>query len=280
MISIEALVKSYGEHRAIDGVDLTIEKGEIFALLGPNGAGKTTIVEILEGYRECDSGKVMVLGEDPAAKGSAGATLRGRIGIVLQDSSDSQDLTVKETLQHFAKYYTAPRNVDELISLVNLEEKSHAKIRTLSGGQRRRLDVALGIIGQPEILFLDEPTTGFDPRARRDFWDLILTLKSNGTTILLTTHYLDEAEALADRVGVIVAGKIIEISTPASLGGRMSALTTVSWQSLEGKIESVETDEPTEIVRELIKKFNGEIPGLSIMRPSLEDIYLKMIGEK
>jgi len=280
VISIEALVKSYGEHRAIDGVDLTIEKGEIFALLGPNGAGKTTIVEILEGYRECDSGKVMVLGEDPAAKGSAGATLRGRIGIVLQDSSDSQDLTVKETLQHFAKYYTAPRNVDELISLVNLEEKSHAKIRTLSGGQRRRLDVALGIIGQPEILFLDEPTTGFDPRARRDFWDLILTLKSNGTTILLTTHYLDEAEALADRVGVIVAGKIIEISTPASLGGRMSALTTVSWQSLEGKIESVETDEPTEIVRELIKKFNGEIPGLSIMRPSLEDIYLKMIGEK
>jgi ABC-2 type transport system ATP-binding protein len=280
VISIEALVKSYGEHRAIDGVDLTIEKGEIFALLGPNGAGKTTIVEILEGYRECDGGKVMVLGADPAAKGSAGAALRGRIGIVLQDSSDSQDLTVKETLQHFAKYYTAPRNVDELISLVNLEEKSHAKIRTLSGGQRRRLDVALGIIGQPEILFLDEPTTGFDPRARRDFWDLILALKSNGTTILLTTHYLDEAEALADRVGVIVAGKIIEISTPASLGGRMSALTTVSWQSLEGKIESVETDEPTEIVRELIKKFNGEIPGLSIMRPSLEDIYLKMIGEK
>jgi ABC-2 type transport system ATP-binding protein len=280
VISIEALVKSYGEHRAIDGVDLTIEKGEIFALLGPNGAGKTTIVEILEGYRECDSGKVMVLGEDPAAKGSAGATLRGRIGIVLQDSSDSQDLTVKETLQHFAKYYNAPRNVDELISLVNLEEKSHAKIRTLSGGQRRRLDVALGIIGQPEILFLDEPTTGFDPRARRDFWDLILALKSNGTTILLTTHYLDEAEALADRVGVIVAGKIIEISTPASLGGRMSALTTVSWQSLDGQIESVETDKPTEILRELIKKFDGEIPGLSIVRPSLEDIYLKMIGEK
>ena len=280
MISIEALVKSYGEHRAIDGVDLTIEKGEIFALLGPNGAGKTTIVEILEGYRECDSGKVMVLGEDPAAKGSAGATLRGRIGIVLQDSSDSQDLTVKETLQHFAKYYNAPRNVDELISLVNLEEKSHAKIRTLSGGQRRRLDVALGIIGQPEILFLDEPTTGFDPRARRDFWDLILALKSNGTTILLTTHYLDEAEALADRVGVIVAGKIIEISTPASLGGRMSALTTVSWQSLDGQIESVETDKPTENLRELIKKFDGEIPGLSIVRPSLEDIYLKMIGEK
>ena len=280
MISIEALVKSYGEHRAIDGVDLTIEKGEIFALLGPNGAGKTTIVEILEGYRECDGGKVMVLGENPAAKGSAGATLRGRIGIVLQDSSDSQDLTVKETLQHFAKYYNAPRNVDELISLVNLEEKSHAKIRTLSGGQRRRLDVALGIIGQPEILFLDEPTTGFDPRARRDFWDLILALKSNGTTILLTTHYLDEAEALADRVGVIVAGKIIEISTPASLGGRMSALTTVSWQSLDGQIESVETDKPTEILRELIKKFDGEIPGLSIVRPSLEDIYLKMIGEK
>ena len=280
MISIEALVKSYGEHRAIDGVDLTIEKGEIFALLGPNGAGKTTIVEILEGYRECDGGKVMVLGENPAAKRSAGATLRGRIGIVLQDSSDSQDLTVKETLQHFAKYYNAPRNVDELISLVNLEEKSHAKIRTLSGGQRRRLDVALGIIGQPEILFLDEPTTGFDPRARRDFWDLILALKSNGTTILLTTHYLDEAEALADRVGVIVAGKIIEISTPASLGGRMSALTTVSWQSLDGQIESVETDKPTEILRELIKKFDGEIPGLSIVRPSLEDIYLKMIGEK
>jgi len=280
VISIEALVKSYGEHRAVDGVDLTIEKGEIFALLGPNGAGKTTIVEILEGYRECDSGKVMVLGEDPAAKGSAGATLRGRIGIVLQDSSDSQDLTVKETLQHFAKYYNAPRNVDELISLVNLEEKSHAKIRTLSGGQRRRLDVALGIVGQPEILFLDEPTTGFDPRARRDFWDLILALKSNGTTILLTTHYLDEAEALADRVGVIVAGKIIEISTPASLGGRMSALTTVSWQSLDGQIESVETDKPTEILRELIKKFDGEIPGLSIVRPSLEDIYLKMIGEK
>ncbi|MDA0217595.1 MAG: ABC transporter ATP-binding protein [Actinobacteria bacterium] len=280
VILIEGLVKSYGEHQAVDGVDLSIEKGEIFALLGPNGAGKTTIVEILEGYRVADGGKVLVLGEDPAAKGRAGAALRGRIGIVLQDSSDSQDLTVLETLQHFATYYSAPRNVDELISLVNLEEKSQAKIRTLSGGQRRRLDVALGIIGQPEILFLDEPTTGFDPRARRDFWDLILALKNNGTTILLTTHYLDEAEALADRVGVIVAGKILEISTPATLGGRMKALTTVSWQSLDGQIESVESDKPTEIIRELIKKFDGEIPALSITRPSLEEIYLKMIGEK
>jgi len=276
-IEVSGLTKSYGAVHAVRGIDLTIKTGEIFALLGPNGAGKTTTVEILEGFRTRDAGDVRVLGFDPHDEGSAARQWRNRIGIVLQSTSDSGDLTVIETIEHFSGYYSNPRNVDEVINSVGLSEKSGSLIRKLSGGQRRRLDVALGIIGNPELLFLDEPTTGFDPEARRSFWALIQKLRSDGTTILLTTHYLDEAEALADRVGVINEGKIIEISTPIELGGRSTAQALVSWR--EGShTKSQATDNPTAVVNKLTTQFNGEIPELTVTRPSLEDIYLKMIG--
>lgn len=276
MISFRALKKSYGDIEVLHGIDLEIERGEIFALLGPNGAGKTTTVEILEGYRDRDGGEVWVLGIDPR---DGGATWRDRIGIVLQDSADFPDLTVEESISHFRHYYSHPRNVDELIESVGLTEKRHEKIRNLSGGQRRRLDVALGIIGTPELLFLDEPTTGFDPKARRAFWELIKRLRDSGTTILLTTHYLDEAEALADRVGVITDGKILEIATPATLGGREKAKATVSWRDRNGVLHRVESEKPSELLARLLKEFDGEIPSLSVKRPTLEEIYLKMIGE-
>ncbi len=276
-IEVSGLTKSYGAVHAVRGIDLTIKTGEIFALLGPNGAGKTTTVEILEGFRTRDAGDVRVLGFDPHDEGSAARQWRNRIGIVLQSTSDSGDLTVIETIEHFSGYYSNPRNVDEVINSVGLSEKSGSLIRKLSGGQRRRLDVALGIVGNPELLFLDEPTTGFDPEARRAFWALIQKLRSDGTTILLTTHYLDEAEALADRVGVINEGKIIEISTPIELGGRSTAQALVSWR--EGShTKSQATDNPTAVVNKLTTQFNGEIPELTVTRPSLEDIYLKMIG--
>ncbi len=276
-IEVSGLTKSYGAVHAVRGIDLTIKTGEIFALLGPNGAGKTTTVEILEGFRTRDAGDVRVLGFDPHDEGSAARQWRNRIGIVLQSTSDSGDLTVIETIEHFSGYYSNPRNVDEVINSVGLSEKSGSLIRKLSGGQRRRLDVALGIVGNPELLFLDEPTTGFDPEARRSFWALIQKLRSDGTTILLTTHYLDEAEALADRVGVINEGKIIEISTPIELGGRSTAQALVSWR--EGShTKSQATDNPTAVVNKLTTQFNGEIPELTVTRPSLEDIYLKMIG--
>jgi ABC-2 type transport system ATP-binding protein len=275
-IMVSDLRKSYEGRAAVDGISLTIERGEIYAILGPNGAGKTTTVEILEGYRDRDSGSVLVLDSDPGSLGVHGSAWRNRIGIVLQSTSDSAELTVAETVHHFANYYTKPKNPDVVMEIVGLSEKRDAKIRTLSGGQRRRLDVALGIIGSPEILFLDEPTTGFDPEARRAFWELILSLKAEGTTIVLTTHYLDEAEALADRVAVINAGKIVEIATPETLGGRHLAKATISWNE-EGKIQSKLSDNPTSDVLELSKRFNGEIPELSVTRPSLEDIYLTMI---
>jgi len=277
VISIRSLRKSYGGNEVLHGIDLQIVRGEIFALLGPNGAGKTTTVEILEGYRDRDGGEVLVLGEDPS---SAGASWRDRIGIVLQDSADFPDLTVREAISHFRHYYSRSRETEHLIEAVGLGEKSDEKIRSLSGGQRRRLDVALGIIGSPELLFLDEPTTGFDPKARRAFWELIKRLRDDGTTILLTTHYLDEAEALADRVGVISGGEILEIATPATLGGREKALATVSWRDQNGTLHKVETENPSELLRELIVEFPGEIPSLSVKRPSLEEIYLQMIGEE
>jgi ABC-2 type transport system ATP-binding protein len=277
VISVRGLKKSYGSTQAVAGIDLTIAQGEIFALLGPNGAGKTTTVEILEGFRTRDSGEVSVLDTDPSIKGSAGRNWRNRIGIVLQSTSDAGDLSVQETIAHFAKYYANPRDVDEVVAAVGLSEKSKELIRTLSGGQRRRLDVALGIIGSPELLFLDEPTTGFDPKARRAFWALIKDLRETGTTILLTTHYLDEAEALADRVGVISQGQIIEISTPALLGGRATSLATVSWLSASGP-KSEKTDNPTALISKLSADFPGEIPELTVKRASLEDIYLEMIG--
>ena len=276
VISIRSLKKSYGGNEVLHGIDLEIMRGEIFALLGPNGAGKTTTVEILEGYRDRDGGEVSVLGQDPR---DAGSTWRDSIGIVLQDSADFPDLTVEEAISHFRHYYSRPREVDSLIEAVGLEEKRDQKIRNLSGGQRRRLDVALGIIGTPELLFLDEPTTGFDPNARRSFWELIKRLRDEGTTILLTTHYLDEAEALADRVGVIADGRILEIATPATLGGREKAMATVSWRDLDGLLHKEETERPSESVKRLLDEFRGEIPSLSVKRPTLEEIYLKMIGE-
>jgi ABC-2 type transport system ATP-binding protein len=279
VISVSGLQKSYGTNRAVAGVDLEIRQGEIFALLGPNGAGKTTTVEILEGFRHRDAGTVSVLGFDPATRGGAAQSWRDRIGIVLQSTHDAGDLTVLESVTHFAGYYTNPKNPREVLALVGLSDKADSLGRTLSGGQRRRLDVALGIIGSPELIFLDEPTTGFDPEARRAFWGLIRKLRDEGATILLTTHYLDEAEALADRVAVINHGKIIEVSTPANLGGRASALATVSWRE-GGQLRTQETDSPTIFITELSARFQGEIPELSAKRPSLEDIYLRMIGSE
>jgi len=277
VINVRGLEKSYDANKAVAGIDLTIESGEIFALLGPNGAGKTTTVEILEGFRNRDRGEISVLGVDPQVKGEAARIWRNRIGIVLQSTSDAGDLSVFETVSHFSKYYSNPRNVEEVIEAVGLSDKSEELIRTLSGGQRRRLDVALGIIGSPELLFLDEPTTGFDPKARRAFWALIEDLRKSGTTILLTTHYLDEAEALADRVAVINKGKIIEVSTPALLGGRATSLATVSWKGADGP-QSERTDNPTALIRKLTEIYKDEIPELTVKRASLEDIYLEMIG--
>ncbi len=277
-IEVRGLSKKYGNKVAVAGIDLTVERGEIFALLGPNGAGKTTTVEILEGYRVANSGQVRVLGFDPATKGASAQKWRNQIGIVLQSTNDAADLSVFETISHFANYYEKPRDVKQVIKEVGLEEKVNAKVRELSGGQRRRLDVALGIIGSPELLFLDEPTTGFDPEARRSFWELIRTLKSEGTTILLTTHYLDEAQALADRVGVINEGVIIEIATPDTLGGRNNAPAKVTWLE-NGVTQELLTKNPTEEVLKLSQRFNNQIPELQVLRPNLEEIYLRMIGE-
>jgi len=274
---VKGLTKSYGDVHAVRGIDLNIEQGEIFSILGPNGAGKTTTVEILEGFRTRDLGTVSVLGFDPSRRGHESREWRNRIGIVLQTSADAGDLTVFETINHFHGYYSNPRDVDEVINSVGLKEKEHALIRNLSGGQRRRLDVALGIIGNPELIFLDEPTTGFDPEARRAFWSLIKSLRSDGATIVLTTHYLDEAEALADRVAVINKGVIAEISTPTDLGGRATSQATVQWRD-GAQIKSEKTDNPTAVISSLAARFNGEIPELVVTRPSLEDIYLEMIG--
>ena len=277
LIEVKGLTKSYGDVHAVRGLDLSIEQGEIFSILGPNGAGKTTTVEILEGFRTRDSGSVSVLGFDPGTRGHQSREWRDRIGIVLQTSADAGDLTVFETINHFHGYYSNPRDVEEVIDSVGLQEKRDALIRNLSGGQRRRLDVALGIIGNPELLFLDEPTTGFDPEARRAFWSLIKKLRSDGATIVLTTHYLDEAEALADRVAVINKGIIVEISTPTELGGRATSQATVQWRDGD-QIKSEKTDNPTSLVSTLSARFKGEVPELMVTRPSLEDIYLEMIG--
>ncbi len=278
VIDVNGLKKKYGPLTAVNGVDLHVARGEIFALLGPNGAGKSTTVEILEGFRTRDSGDVKVLGIDPATKGLAARQWRNRIGIVLQTSNDAGDLTVSESVKHFSHYYSESRDCDEVIAAVGLIDKAGALVRTLSGGQRRRLDVALGIIGNPELLFLDEPTTGFDPKARRDFWSLIRTLKAEGRTILLTTHYLDEAEALADRVAVINKGQIIEVSTPGELGGRATSLAQVSWRE-NGQIRVENATYPTAFVTALSSRLGGEVPELIVKRATLEDIYLEMIGE-
>jgi ABC-2 type transport system ATP-binding protein len=276
-IQVSGLRKAYKGVPAVDGVDLDVRPGEIFALLGPNGAGKTTTVEILEGYRQRDGGDVRVLGHDPAR---ATAAWKSRIGIVLQrvdDLAQSSELTVREWVSSMAAYYPDARPPEETIELVGLAEKRDARSSSLSGGQRRRLDVALGIVGRPELLFLDEPTTGFDPEARRQFWALIEDLAGTGTTILLTTHYLDEAEHLADRVAVINAGQVVEVGTPETLGGRVAAAATVRWVDRDGPHEAV-TDTPTKVVVELSRRFDGEVPELVVERPSLEDVYLRLIG--
>ncbi|MDS0133355.1 MULTISPECIES: ABC transporter ATP-binding protein [unclassified Amycolatopsis] len=274
-VNVRGLRKQYPGHLAVAGLDLDIAQGEVFALLGPNGAGKTTTVEILEGHRRRTAGEVTVLGEDP---GQAGRAWRARLGIVLQTATDAAELSVAETVRHFAKYYPDPRDPDEVIEKVGLTEKAGARVKALSGGQRRRVDVALGIIGRPELLFLDEPTTGFDPEARRQFWTLISDLAAEGTTILLTTHYLDEAEALAGRVAVIARGEIVAQDTPQNLGGRAAAEATVRWVDERG--EHVErTVYPTKLVTEL-SAGGRELAGLTVTRPSLEDIYLDLIGDK
>jgi ABC-2 type transport system ATP-binding protein len=285
-ILVRGLRKTYRDTVAVDHVDLEVARGEIFALLGPNGAGKTTTVEILEGYRKRDSGEVSVLGVDPAlTNGKRGTTgdpaakrWRDRIGIVLQGTGEFDELTVGEVVRHFARFYPSPDDPAAVIARVGLTEKAAARTHTLSGGQKRRLDVALGIVGKPELLFLDEPTTGFDPEARREFWALIRELQAGGTTILLTTHYLEEAEALADRVGVIVGGRLLAVDTPRSLGNRDAALATVSWRTPEGSWERTRSATPTAVVADLAARFDGEVPGLTVTRPTLEDIYLDMIG--
>ena len=274
-ISIRGLVKRYGDRNAVDGVDLDIRRGEIFALLGPNGAGKTTTVEVLEGYRQRDGGEVRVLGVDPAR---GGRRWKADLGIVLQSGAGDSQLTCLELLRAQAAYYPDPRDPGEVLELVGLTEKAGSRGRTLSGGQRRRLDVALGIVGRPRLLFLDEPTTGFDPEARRQFWSLIRSLRDLGTTMLLTTHYLDEAEELADRVGVIARGRLVEVAVPAELGGRGRAPAVVHWTQ-DGVRRTAETATPTAFVAELAGRFAGEVPDLAVARPTLEDVYLRMIGE-
>jgi ABC-2 type transport system ATP-binding protein len=272
-IEVRGLRKTYREHDAVRGIDLTVTRGEVFALLGPNGAGKTTTVEILEGHRKRTGGDVRVLGEDP---GTAGRAWRARIGVVLQDAEDAADLTVTELVRHVAGFYPDPRPAAEVIELVGLTGKRTSKIRQLSGGQRRRVDVALGIVGRPELLFLDEPTTGFDPAARRQFWDLIRALAAEGVTILLTTHYLEEAEALADRLAVLAGGQIVAEGTPATLGGRQSAAAKVTWRE-DGKIRTEQVPDPTELIKQLLDE-KADLTTLTVTRPTLEDVYLNLIG--
>jgi ABC-2 type transport system ATP-binding protein len=276
-VCVRGLRKSYGAVPAVDGIDLDIACGSVFALLGPNGAGKTTTVEILEGYRDRDGGEVSVLGVDPRR---AGRAWRARIGIVLQLAADAPELTVAELVEHFAGFYPSPRRPAEVIDLVGLTSMARSRIHALSGGMQRRLDVALGLVGGPELLFLDEPTTGFDPQARHAFWDVIRALSGGGVTVLLTTHYLDEAAALADRVAVICDGAIVAEGPPdelAGAGGRaISGDAVVSWH--DHGVRRERTAEPTRLVAELAARFGGEVPGLTVTRPSLEDVYLELTG--
>ncbi|AOR35428.1 ABC transporter [Streptomyces fodineus] len=276
-VDVRGLRKRYGGVTAVDGLDLGIRPGEVFGLLGPNGAGKSTTVEILQGNRSRDGGEVRVLGADPATGTRA---WRSRVGIVWQDESAPAELTVRETVRHFARYYPRPREPEEVIRLVGLEAKANSRIKGLSGGQRRRLDVALGVIGDPELLLLDEPTTGFDPAARRQFWELIRLLADEGTTILLTTHYLEEAETLADRLAVVAKGRVVAEGTPDGLRRRYGGETTVAWREADGSPHTEHTDMPTRTVAALMRRFDGEIPGLTVSRPTLEDVYLRLTGQE
>ncbi|HEX6009073.1 MAG TPA: ABC transporter ATP-binding protein [Actinomycetota bacterium] len=289
-IEVRGLRKSYGDVEAVAGIDLSVGVGEVFALLGPNGAGKTTSVEILEGYRERSAGEVSVLGHDPAKRERA---FRRRIGIVLQSTGIDPYLTVRETVDMFATYYPQPRNVDEVLDLVGLDEKRDTRVLKLSGGQQRRLDVAIALAGDPELLFLDEPTTGFDPGARRNAWVIVQNLTALGKTVFLTTHYMDEAQTLANRVAVISRGLIVAEGPPSSLGGRDVAVSIIRFRAPDGA-------DPPEIARGVVRTANGyelrssdptralheltgwaidqgvELEGLEVTRPTLEDIYLEL----
>ncbi|MEV5437765.1 ABC transporter ATP-binding protein [Streptomyces sp. NPDC052682] len=290
-VAVEGLLKRYGDHEAVRGVDFAVEEGEIFALLGPNGAGKTTTMEILEGFRDRDGGTVRVLGRDPGDK-AGGQWLRGQIGLVLQDIAVEPYLSVRETVARNAGYYPAPRDVDEVIDLVGLQEKRGAKVKDLSGGQKRRLDLALGVIGDPRLLFLDEPTTGFDPGARRGAWEVVRSLRDAGTTIMLTTHYMDEAQELADSVAVIAGGRIVASGTPDTLGGRDSALARIRFSLPAGAaidelpipvsdakdgLVMAEAKEPTTALHRLTSwalERGTTLERLTVEQPTLEDVYL------
>ncbi|MBA8989906.1 ABC-2 type transport system ATP-binding protein [Curtobacterium pusillum] len=273
-VEVHHLAKQYPSgKRAVDDVSFDIPRGETFALLGPNGAGKTTTVEILEGYRTRTGGDVRVLGHDPAH------TSRGhneRIGIVLQTSAESPNVTVAEQLRHFTTFYPRHRSAEELLHKTGLTQQRNTRISRLSGGQRRRVDVALGIIGRPEVLFLDEPTTGFDPEARRQFWDLINEVKAEGTTILLTTHYLDEAAHLADRAAVIADGKLLDIAQIDEIGGAEARTPRARWRDDTGRAHEARTNDPTALIRSI----PGPMHDLEVIRPSLEDVYLGMVGQR
>ncbi len=298
-VVVTDLRKTYGQVEAVRGVSFTVEEGEIFALLGPNGAGKTTTLEILEGFRQRDAGDVRVLGHDPGHRAS-GRVLREQIGLVLQDIAVEPYLTVRETIARNAGYYPNPRGIDEVIGLVDLGPQQKQKVKQLSGGQKRRLDLALGMVGNPKLLFLDEPTTGFDPNARRGAWQVVENLRTAGTTIVLTTHYMDEAQVLADRVAVIANGEIVAEGTPATIGGRDSALTRIRFAlpadttvadlpvpasaamttGADGLV-TIEADEPTGLLHQLTGwalDRGTTLARLSVERPSLEDIYLRLTG--
>jgi ABC-2 type transport system ATP-binding protein len=292
-ISVRGLRKTYGAAEAVRGIDLTIESGEVFALLGPNGAGKTTTVEILEGHRQRTAGEVSVLGFDPA---TAGREFRERIGIVLQTSGIDRELTVRESLRLYGAMYPKRRPIDEVIEITGLTEKADARVKTLSGGQRRRVDLALGLVGDPDLIFLDEPTTGFDPSARRKSWELIANLRTLGKTILLTTHYMDEAQNLADRVAVIAGGVIVATGTPDTLGGRGDGKAEVAFRPAPGARPPAPFDVPPGddgFVRVVPDDLPGalhalsgwavrermDLDGLVVVRPSLEDVYLQLTAE-
>jgi ABC-2 type transport system ATP-binding protein len=293
-VSVRGLVRSYGQLRAVDGVSFEVDAGEVFALLGPNGAGKTTTIEILEGFRERDAGEVRVLGIDPSDRRS-GRRLRSQLGVVLQELAVEPFLSVRQVLERNAGYYPAPRPVGEVIELIGLSDKVDAKVKTLSGGQQRRLDVGLGIVGNPALLFLDEPTTGLDPAGRRTSWELVRRLAGEGTTVILTTHYMEEAEALADQVAIIASGKIVAHGPPASLGGRDQGAATIRFQlpagvtradlpvAVAGDGPSVElrTDRELEALYELTRwalDHELRLTGLTVSRHTLEDVYLQLTG--
>jgi ABC-2 type transport system ATP-binding protein len=277
-IEVRALCKRYGDYEAVRGIDISVRRGEVFGLLGPNGAGKTTTVEILEGYRARTSGEVSVLGHDPARRS---IELRRRIGIVLQAGGIYSHITPREALAHWASFYPHPREVQEVLQLAGLQEQADVRSRKLSGGQLRRLDFALALIGDPELIFLDEPTTGFDPEARRAAWETVRSLRALGKTILLTTHYLDEAQALADRVAIVKDGRVLAIGPPRELGVG-AAHYRVAYRNADGELLERETDDPTTLLYELTREAlarGGHLEELSVARPTLEDVYLELTAD-